>query len=99
MWRFRWPLGKYVMLNAERSVICGGAAHKVRLLQEDGGIVGTVVGAVVVTTTVTTLVEGGATLVVVSKVVVTLVVNVVDAGGEGNCEERGEEEDEITDGG
>lgn len=34
MWRFRWSLEKYVMLNAERSIIRGGAAHRVRLLQK-----------------------------------------------------------------
>jgi hypothetical protein len=41
-----------VTLNAKRSVVCGGVAHRVRLSQEGEGTVVTVAVAVAVTTTV-----------------------------------------------
>ena len=100
MWRFRWPLGKYVTLNAKRSVICGGAAHRVRLSQEGEGVVVTVAVAVAVTTTVTIVIEGGvARTVVVSKAVTTSVTKMVEVGGDVNEAEEGEREDEIRNGG
>lgn len=83
MRKFRWPLGKYVTLNAERSVICGGAAHRVRLSQEGEGAVVTVVVAVAVTTTVAIVVEDGVVpTVVVSKAVTTSVTKTIEVGEE-----------------
>jgi hypothetical protein len=100
MWRFRWPLGNDVTLNAKRSVICGGAAHRVRLSQEGEGAVVTVAVAVAVTTTVTIVIEDGvARTVVVSKAVTTSVTKMVEVGGDMNEAEEGEREDEIRDGG
>ena len=101
MWRFRWPLGKDVTLKAERSVICGGVAHRVRLSQEGEGVVITVSVAVAVTTTVTIVTEDGvARTVVVSKAVTTSVTKLVEVGGDvnGTGAEEGEKEDEIMTG-
>jgi hypothetical protein len=102
IWRFRWPLGNDVTLNAKRSVICGGAAHRVRLSQEGEGAVVTVAVAVAVTTTVTIAIEDGvARTVVVSKAVTTSVTKRVEVGGDMNEAEveEGERKDEIRDGG
>lgn len=99
-WRFRWPLGKSVTLNADRSVICGDAAHRVRLSQKGEGVVVTVAVAVAatVTTTITTVVEDGvASTVVVSKMVATSVTKVIEVGGNVDEAEEGEREDEIGD--
>lgn len=67
-------------MNAERSVICGGAAHRVRLSQEGEEGVVTIAVAFAVTTTVTIVVEGGAATVVASRAVVTSVRKMVVIG-------------------
>lgn len=87
------------MLKAERSVICSGAAHRVRLSQEaDGDVVGVAIAVAVtvsVTTTVMTEVKDGAvSTVVVSKAVTTSVTKVVEIGGNANGAEAEESERE-----
>ena len=85
MRRFRWPLGKLVTLNAERSVICDGVVHRVRLSQEGVGSAVITVVAVAVTTTVTIEVrDGTASTVLVSKAVATSVTRIVVAGSDVN---------------
>lgn len=80
-------------LNAERSVICGGAAHRVRLSQEGEGATITVVVAVAVTTTVTIVAEDSvAPTVVVSRAVTTSVTKTMEVEEEAG---DGVREDEI----
>lgn len=80
-------------LNAERSVICGGAAHKVRFQEGEGEVIAV---AVAVTMTVKTLADEG-TIVVVSKAVATLVTKMVERGGDANEVWEGETEEKSRD--
>ena len=83
-----WPLANFLMLNAERSVICGGADHVagctdsvvVVLASEGDGLGGGMMVIVWVTVCgepVTVTVEAGRDI-----VEVTVIVDVVGAGGD-----------------
>lgn len=71
-WRFRWPPGNADMLNAAKSVICGGAAHTEE--EACAGVTAVGVGARVMVMVSITVETGAKTVIVICASVIKSVI-------------------------